>query len=1235
MLQRSRFPLFTLPLLGMLAASLMAARPLDSSTADLAHRHLCAGSLSVPLEVGLETTAPAGALRPGDTTTLRVTVTPKSDVGVIDVSYDAVGARLPGGAGEQSMAPAQAGQARLLDLPVVLSADGRSQFNVHVKAQNPAGGDAWERNESYFAIYHDGRTLTGMGSFLQLDLQAVEEDFRAGKITEEAARAATRRLLTLPGRFDQAPRPARALTIREQEYSQALAPAALPGETPLQSSPITPNGAGCITVQGNVSWLDENGVSHPAFGMTVQVRDDDTIGSELVAFAATDVNGNYSFLVDNDDGIGAGDRDIFVRILTFNNAVSIEPAGIFTEPYQVDSSIHDETPCNTTITENFTCDNTGTGPACNLCEGGSWIAVYTAQNLNGGSFLGQIVMEWPGDTGSANYDGGDINLRPGDRWDWDVLQHEYGHYIQDHFDTENNPGGPHNIGDCVSDVHSSKSEGVRLAWGEGWPTYNMIVGGQILGLSSLNVPRVGDVIYADTGESNFSYSLETQDSNGQGEDNEVAVQRLLFDLWDGAADGFENTSNSDASLFTPIDADNSETLSSAWAAYRAGLSNQQQLDFGMAAANQLIGPTLNQPAANAIVSPSANNVLTWNRNVGCSSTYDGDSFTLRFFNAATAAPLLSIPVGNTTSHALTLAELTTLVASTHDVRWAVEGSNGDSPATGPYLGENRAVVVNRPPVADAGPDQPNVECTSATTTPVQLNGTGSSDPDGDPLTYTWTATGVSFNNNHSATPIGQFPMGTTLVTLTVSDGIEEDTDTVSITVVDTTPPVITCPVDVVIECNDHCAGGGVPKDDAQLTAFFAGASAVDVCDPTPVLTNDAPDCFPLGPTLVTFTATDDDHNASSCGATVTVVDTTPPTITVELNRDALWPPNHKMVPIAATVTVTDVCDPHPTFVLTSITSNEPDNGTGDGNFPNDIQGADLNTADTDFLLRAERMGGGTGRIYTIIFTASDESGNTTPDTVYVRVPHDQSGHALAAAGFEPTGTAITPQVASYQLVIFSQPGLDARGVDTRYATVGNDVDAVRPLLARLVDLNGDRKADLQLTYDAAATLAIRAQSNRRNPLGLHYRLADGTDCLVPDIFALGTPVAVLAAGDGGDTGGGTQIIDGAQDPNANVAVDPDDASRPDTPPADVTPPAAPGPNAARILLAEATHVTVQVFSVTGRRITTLLDDARAAGPVDVAWDGRDDSGRRMPAGIYFYRFQAGAASQTRKVLLSH
>jgi hypothetical protein len=85
---------------------------------------------------------------------------------------------------------------------------------------------------------------------------------------------------------------------------------------------------------------------------------------------------------------------------------------------------------------------------------------------------------------------------------------------------------------------------------------------------------------------------------------------------------------------------------------------------------------------------------------------------------------------------------------------------------------------NRPPVADAGSDQ-TVTVPTATAT-VTLDGTGSHDVDGDPLTYAWTG---PFGTASGAQPTVTLPVGTHTIALSVTDGISTSSDTVTVKVV--------------------------------------------------------------------------------------------------------------------------------------------------------------------------------------------------------------------------------------------------------------------------------------------------------------------------------------------------------------------------------------------------------------------------------------------------------------------
>jgi probable HAF family extracellular repeat protein len=161
------------------------------------------------------------------------------------------------------------------------------------------------------------------------------------------------------------------------------------------------------------------------------------------------------------------------------------------------------------------------------------------------------------------------------------------------------------------------------------------------------------------------------------------------------------------------------------------------------------------------------------------------------------------------------------------------------------------------------------------------------------------------------------------------------------------------------------------------------AGSFDPDGDTITVSQSPPGPYPLGTTLVTLTATDPAGLSSSCTATVTVVDQTPPAInSASASPNSLWPPNHKMVPVTVTATTTDNCGAVSCKII-SVARNEPAGtdavATGDA----------VITGSLTLNLRAERLGNGSGRIYTILIQCADGSGNSATKTVTVGVPHDR------------------------------------------------------------------------------------------------------------------------------------------------------------------------------------------------------------------------------------------------------
>lgn len=290
------------------------------------------------------------------------------------------------------------------------------------------------------------------------------------------------------------------------------------------------------------------------------------------------------------------------------------------------------------------------------------------------------------------------------------------------------------------------------------------------------------------------------------------------------------------------------------------------------------------------------------------------------------------------------------------------------------------VIQNLPPVANAGPDL-FVEQTSIEGSNVTLSGIASSDPNNDSLSYNWNWTSGSATG---ATATALFPPGNTAVTLMVLDSQLNSTDTVNVVVRDTTPPFVDAGSNLAVEVGTPLTLNGTAVDAVSTRFNFTWIEngIILKSEPNASRTSLSYIANEIGTHVLTLNATDETGNTGSVDVAVAVEDTTPPTIVATVMPSSLWPPNHKYVEVKVNVVADDLGDPAPKIAFVSMSSNEADNAKGDGNTANDIVKID----DFTFNIRAERSGSGSGRTYTLAYSATDASGNTATTSVTITVP---------------------------------------------------------------------------------------------------------------------------------------------------------------------------------------------------------------------------------------------------------
>jgi subtilisin family serine protease len=253
---------------------------------------------------------------------------------------------------------------------------------------------------------------------------------------------------------------------------------------------------------------------------------------------------------------------------------------------------------------------------------------------------------------------------------------------------------------------------------------------------------------------------------------------------------------------------------------------------------------------------------------------------------------------------------------------------------------------------------------------------GSFDPNGDADIDTICFTKVDGSDVACQPSVEICGAGSHSVSLTITDMAGESSSCdAAAEVEDVTSPVIACPSNATLECPADTSPGNTGT-----------ATATDNCSISSIDSQDVsvPGCGGTQTITRTWTAVDGSQNAAECSQIVEVVDTTPPDLVCGVGQESLWPPGHKLVDIGLTYDAVDACDPNPPTIAVDVTSDEDPAAELGAGGPKHCPDAVIEPGDTVHL-RAERSGGGDGRVYVSEVAAEDDCGNVavcqTPVTV--------------------------------------------------------------------------------------------------------------------------------------------------------------------------------------------------------------------------------------------------------------
>jgi len=436
------------------------------------------------------------------------------------------------------------------------------------------------------------------------------------------------------------------------------------------------------TIRGQIRFTDVAGRQHPVRHADVDVVEERDGAETVLVSVKSDEQGRYAVNIPIPAGAA---KDIFVLAKASGETVRVvEFDG--GEQWSVASATSSGVRAGSLVALDVTASNSGANNlAFEVYEAINYASRYVGTLA--GALPRSVTVSFPKplDDGSF-YQNDVITLAGTDAHDWDNILHEYGHHLQSVFDLASSDGGQHSLDENLCQ-DQGKDRGIRLAWGEGWPTFFGTMLQKELKLGTLGIPNVGDTRYTDTKPNGqaLEYDLEGNPSPAQiGEGNELAVQRVLWDVYD-RRNNADAATLSAADLWKVAQQAKPRHMSAFWQAFMVGKSGKMVGDIGdVIAAHGLASRSLS-PASGAMLPRGVDVELQWSAANHCADAGRAE-YSVRFYGADMTAQLFSTPFASGTSVRVKADELRSAAGPDGKLIWAVVARDKTMPATGEFHG---------------------------------------------------------------------------------------------------------------------------------------------------------------------------------------------------------------------------------------------------------------------------------------------------------------------------------------------------------------------------------------------------------------------------------------------------------------------------------------------------------------------------------------------------------------------